>query len=338
MEFTHNHKKLFSTAAWLFGILTLFVAVLPSNKNANDSVPLPGYKPLTANEAAGKLVYINEGCVTCHSQQVRNVDMDKMWGKRPSMAADYAGSDRISFWVNNANLMGTQRTGPDLTNIGSRQPSKDWHLLHLFNPRAVEKNSIMAAYPWLFEIKEKADSNDVVVNVPADFLNRKNGVVVAREEALNLVAYLQSLKQVELPDGSVAPQFLYKQEKKKTETAGGGNDGGFDGAALYTTNCQSCHQANGEGLKGAFPPLKGSSIVLDDNPEIFLGIIMNGYDAREEYGVMPAVGTNNNLSPEEVTAIMNHERTSWGNGAKKLSVEEIKKLMDFIKAQPPVKK
>jgi cytochrome c oxidase cbb3-type subunit 2 len=190
----------------------------------------------------------------------------------------------------------------------------------------------------LFEIKEKADSNDVVVNVPADFLNGKNDVVIASEKALNLVAYLQSLKQVELPDGSVAPQFLYKQEKKKTETAGGGGDAGLDGEALYTTNCQSCHQANGEGLKGAFPPLKGSSIVLDDNPEIFLGIIMNGYDAREEYGVMPAVGINNNLSPEEVTAIMNHERESWGNGAKKLSVEEIKKLMDFIKAQPPVKK
>jgi cytochrome c oxidase cbb3-type subunit 2 len=65
---------------------------------------------------------------------------------------------------------------------------------------------------------------------------------------------------------------------------------------------------------------------------------MKGYDAREEYGVMPAVGTNNNLTPEEVTAIMNHERTSWGNSAKKLSVDEVKKFMVFIKAQPPASK
>ena len=300
-------------------------------------MPLPGYKPLTAEEQDGRMSYINNGCVACHSQQVRNVDMDKMWGKRPNIAADYAGSKRISFWINSATLMGTERTGPDLTNIGVRQPSKDWHLLHLFNPRAVEKNSIMAAYPWLFTIKDKADSGEVVVNVPVEYLDGKSGVVIAKKEALNLVAYLQSLKQVELPDGSAAP-FLYKQEKKKTDAASGGNDGGLDGAALYTTNCQGCHQANGEGLKGAFPPLKGSSIVLDDNPEIFLGIIMKGYDAREEYGVMPAVGTNNNLTPEEVTAIMNHERTSWGNGAKKLSVDEVKKLMDFIKAQPPASK
>jgi len=336
MEFTHNHKKLFKASTWLFITLTLFVAVIPSNKNANDSVPLPGAKPLTAEEQAGKLVYINNGCVACHSQQVRNIDMDKMWGKRPSMAADYAGSKRISFWVANANLMGTQRTGPDLTNVGIRQSSKDWHLLHLFNPRAVEKNSIMAAYPWLFEIKEKADAGDVVVNVPAEYLDGKQGKVVATKDALNLVAYLQSLKQVELPDGSPTPQFLYKQDKKTT-AAGGTAGAGLDGAALYTTNCQSCHQPNGEGLKGAFPPLKGSPIVLNDNPEIMVGIIMNGYNPREEYGVMPPVGTNNNLTPEEVAAIMNHEKSSWGNNARKVSVEEIRKLMDFIKISTPAK-
>jgi cytochrome c oxidase cbb3-type subunit 2 len=336
MEFTNNHKKLFKAATSLFIILSLFVAVLPSNKNANASVPLPGYKPLSSAEAAGKLVYINNGCVACHSQQVRDVDMDKMWGKRPSMAADYAGSERISFWINNANLMGTQRTGPDLTNVGTRQSSKDWHLLHLFNPRAVEKNSIMAAYPWLFEIKEKAAAGDVVVNVPAEYLDGKIGVVVAGKEALNLVAYLLSLKQVELPDGSPAPQFLYKEDKKKALVPG--NEGGLDGAALYVTNCQSCHQANGEGLKGAFPPIKGSPIVLNDNSETMVGVIMNGYNAREEYGVMPAVGTNNNLTPEELTAIMNFEKTSWGNNAKKVTVDQVQKLMNSVKIQSPEKK
>lgn len=337
MEFTHHHKKLFKAATWLFFILTLFVAIIPSNKNANDSVELPGSEPLTAEEQSGKLVYINNGCVACHSQQVRNVDMDKMWGKRPSMAADYAGSKRISFWVTNANLMGTQRTGPDLTNIGIRQSSKDWHLLHLFNPRAVEKNSIMPAYPWLFEIKEKPDSGDVVVNVPEAYLEGKKGKAIASKDALNLVAYLQSLKQVELPDGSTAPQFLYKKDKKTAAAIGGNSANAPDGAALYTINCQSCHQPNGEGLKGAFPPLKGSQIVLNDNPEIMVGIIMNGYNAREEYGVMPAIGTNNNLSAEDVAAIMNHEKSSWGNNARKVTVDEIKKIMDFLKLSTPAK-
>src|SRR5258708_34285746 len=104
------------------------------------------------------------------------------------MAADYAGSKRISFGITNANLRGTQRTGPDLTNIGTRQSSKDWHLLHLFNPRAVEKNSIMAAYPWLFAIKEKAATGDVALNVPGETLDGIAGMCVAGMDALNLVA------------------------------------------------------------------------------------------------------------------------------------------------------
>ena len=46
---------------------------------------------------------------------------------------------------------------------------------------------------------------------------------------------------------------------------------------------------------------------------------------------MPAVATNANLSAEEVTAIMNHEKTSWGNNGKQISQEEVKKLIEFVK-------
>jgi cytochrome c oxidase cbb3-type subunit 2 len=98
-------------------------------------------------------------------------------------------------------------------------------------------------------------------------------------------------------------------------------------------NCQACHQSNGEGLPGAFPPLKGSKIVLDDNPEMMVNIIMNGYSGRasEGFGPMPAIGTTNNLTAEEISAIMNHERTSWGNNSRKVTPDEIKKLMDAVK-------
>jgi cytochrome c oxidase cbb3-type subunit II len=337
MRFTDNHKMLFRSSTLLFCVLTLLVAVIPSLKNANDSVPLPGYKPLTKEEQAGKLLYIQNGCVSCHTQQVRDVDMDKMWGKRPGIAADYAGSKRISFWINSANLMGTERTGPDLVNVGNRQSSKDWNLLHLFNPRSVQESSIMPAFPWMFEIKDKADAGDVIVNVPAEFLDGQKGVVVARQDALNLVAYIQSLKQVELPDGAPVPQFLYKQEKKNAETTATSASPGLDAAALYATNCQSCHQANGEGLKGAFPPIKGSKIVLDDNPEIMVGIIMQGYNTSQGYGIMPPIGTTNGLKPEEVTAIMNYEKTSWGNNAKTVTVDQVKKILDVVKTKATAK-
>ena len=64
-------------------------------------------------------------------------------------------------------------------------------------------------------------------------------------------------------------------------------------------------------------------------------IIMNGYDAQPNYGVMAAVGTNANLTPEEVAAIMNHEKTNWGNNTKKVTPDEIKKIMEFVKLKTP---
>ena len=191
----------------------------------------------------------------------------------------------------------------------------------------------MPAYSWMFTIKKEPAKGDVVVNVPAEYLRGKEGKIVAGKDALYLVAYLQSLKQIKLPEDNPVPEFLYKREEKKQ--AGPSQTKELDGLTLYAANCQSCHQVNGEGLPGAFPPLKGSPVVLDDNPELMVNIIMNGYDARPNYGVMPPVGTNANLTVEEVTAIMNHEKTAWGNNAKTLNPEDVKKLVEFVKLKAP---
>ncbi|OKL40595.1 cytochrome-c oxidase [Pontibacter flavimaris] len=331
MDFFNNYKKLYLSALGLFVVLTILVAVMPAINNQNNNSPLPNEEPLSDAALAGKALYVANGCVACHTQQVRNLEMDNVWGKRPSIAADYASEHRTDLWRNTATLMGTERTGPDLTDVGNRQPSAEWNLLHLYQPRAVVAASVMPAYPWLFEEKTNLDEGDVEISVPDEFRKGVKGKIVATQDALNLVAYLQSLKQVELPGAMPVPEFLYKREQKPDAVAGGGEDMGLDGAALYAANCQSCHQASGEGLKGAFPPLKGSAIVTDDNPEVLIDIVMNGYDARPEFGSMPAIGTNMNLSAAEVAAIINHERSSWGNKARKVPVEEVQKIMDFLK-------
>ena len=333
MNVFNDHKKLYSIAGLLFLVLTYVTVIMTALKNQNNNAPLPGSEPLAGDALAGKSVYVAEGCVGCHSQQVRNIEMDKVFGSRPGMPADYAILKRMNVWQNTSTVMGTERTGPDLTNIAERQSSKDWHLMHLFNPRSVVAQSIMPSYEWLFEIKDSAAKNDMVVNVPAAFLNGRKGKVVAKKEALQLLAYLLTLKQIPLPDGTKPMEFLYKKEPKEVAAAGAGGEvkAGANGQALYTANCQSCHQANGEGLKGAFPPLKGSPIVNGDNLELYVDIIMNGYDARAEYGVMAAVGTNMNFTENDVAALINYERTSWGNAGKKVTPEEIKKIMDFVK-------
>ena len=334
MEFFNNHKKLFLAAISFFLALTLLMAIIPALYNQDNNAPLPGAEPLTGAALKGKEIYIANGCIGCHTQQVRNVDMDKVWGSRPSIASDYATDHRMDVWRNTATLMGSERTGPDLTNIGERQPSIDWQLLHLYQPRAVVKQSIMPAYQWLFQYKEKPGKNDKVVNVPDEYMRGRKGKIVAGPEALDLVAYLLSLKQIKLPTGLPPKEFLYKKEAKAaTGSAAASNE--LDGVALFTANCQACHQENGEGLKGAFPPLKGSSIVLSDSAELMVNIIMNGYTGLESqgYGPMPPVGTTNNLSAAEISAIMNHEKTSWGNNAKKVTPDEIQKLMDAVKKQ-----
>ena len=331
MNIFNSHLRLYITAGLLFASLTYLTVVMPAFQNQHNNQPFPGSKPLTGSAKAGKLIYIAEGCVGCHSQQVRNVEMDKVFGSRPGMAADYANIGRTSLWQNTATLMGTERTGPDLTNVGNRQPSLDWNLMHLFQPRSVVAQSIMPSYRWLFEIKENPTKTDVIVPIPVQFLYGEKGKVVATKKALELVAYVQSLKQISLPDGSKSPQFLYKRPEKIADSKDGISS--VDGKELYAKNCMSCHQINGEGLKGAFPPLKGSPVVVGENLELYVDIIMNGYNARAEYGQMPSVGKNANFTEFDVAAIMNYERNSWGNKAKEVKPDEIKKLMDFIKVK-----
>lgn len=330
MNFFNNHTKLFGTALLLFVFLTIIVAILPAMQNERKNRLLPGTEMLSAEAEGGKALYIANGCVACHTQQVRNVEMDKTWGNRPSIAADYAGSHRTDIWRNTATLMGTERTGPDLTTIGTRQPSSEWQLTHLYNPRILVAASVMPAYPWLFTVKDTAGKGETVVNVPAGYF-AKGKKLIATREALQLVAYLAALQQTPLPDGAPAPDFLYK---KAVKTDAASAAGGLDGEALYVANCQACHQPDGEGLPGAFPPLKGSKIVLNDDVELMVSIMMNGYEGRikEGYGPMPAVGVNNHLTPEEITAIMNHEKSSWGNQAKKADLEQVKKYISSLKA------
>ncbi|EWS55602.1 cbb3-type cytochrome c oxidase subunit II [Methylibium sp. T29] len=132
-------------------------------------------------------MYIANGCVYCHSQQPRAKafapDFSRGWG-RATVAGDYA--------YDQPHLLGTMRTGPDLMNIGVRQPSEQWQLGHLYQPRAYMPGSIMPSYPFLFETRERAEKGDVVVSLPPGQAPAGQ-VVVARPQAMDLVKYLQSL-------------------------------------------------------------------------------------------------------------------------------------------------
>ena len=100
------------------------------------------------------------------------------------------------------------------------------------------------------------------------------------------------------------------------------------GEQIYGNNCSSCHQKNGMGLPTVFPPLKDNPAVLSDDPQDHIAAIINGLSGKTIDGVdyaspMPAFGQS--LSDDEIAAVVNHERTQWGNSAKLINADVVKK-------------
>jgi len=187
---------LFVTAFAVLAFATLMLVIAPGVQ-IRQQEPSPGLVNYTQQQLAGRSQYVSLGCVYCHSQQPRSAgqslaDLSRGWGRAPS-AADFA--------YDRPHQLGTMRTGPDLLNVGARLPSRDWHLTHLYQPRAIFEWSIMPAYPFLFEHKKEAGPGDVVVRLPPAF-QPSGEVVVAKQEALDLAAYLQSLNRVYPEAGS----------------------------------------------------------------------------------------------------------------------------------------
>jgi ribosomal protein L7/L12 len=114
------------------------------------------------------------------------LDIDRGWGIRRTVAEDFLFDDPV--------MLGSQRIGPDLANIGVRQPDATWHLLHLYAPRIEVKGSPMPSYRFLFEKRriERGRSPDALA-LPPDLAPEPGYEVLPSPEANALVAYLISL-------------------------------------------------------------------------------------------------------------------------------------------------
>jgi cytochrome c oxidase cbb3-type subunit 2 len=180
----------------------------------------------------GREVYVREGCLYCHSQQVRFNDEtnaalkpDQVFG-RPSHEGDYVHDAPA--------LLGTERQGPDLRWEGDRQPSDAWHYRHLWNPQLTSAGSIMPSFSYLF----LAGSTDAKP-LPAP-------------DAEALVAYLLALKTNEaLP---AAPGAVAGGLTLDTPLPAGNAQ---SGQALFASQgCAACHSLKpGEEIVG--PSLSG---------------------------------------------------------------------------------
>ena len=98
------------------------------------------------------------------------------------------------------------------------------------------------------------------------------------------------------------------------------------GQSLYSTNCSSCHQANGEGQVGVYPPLKGSGVVTKNDATKHIRIVLNGLQGAKAGGVayassMPPFGSA--LNDSDIADIIDYERSSWGNHGQLVTAAQI---------------
>ncbi|MCA8950506.1 MAG: cytochrome-c oxidase, cbb3-type subunit I [Planctomycetes bacterium] len=99
-------------------------------------------EPYTALELTGRDLYVREGCYVCHSQMIRPFRSEFLRYGPPSRLEE-------SMW-DHPFQWGSKRTGPDLARVGLKYGAS-WHWDHMFDPRAVSQESIMPAYPWLYD-------------------------------------------------------------------------------------------------------------------------------------------------------------------------------------------
>ena len=214
-----SHQTLEKNIGWMIiaSILVVsfagLVQIVPLFFQHSTTQPSAGVEPYSPLRLMGRDVYIREGCVGCHSQQVRVLAAEvQRYG--PYSVASESVFDHPFLW-------GSKRTGPDLARVGERY-SDDWHRIHLRDPRKVVPESNMPAYPWL----EKTVITGENVSDRMRAL-RKLGVPYSDEEIAAapkaiegkteedaLVAYLQGLG-VGVRKAKQAEQAKLAEEAKK---------------------------------------------------------------------------------------------------------------------------
>lgn len=193
-----SHQTLEKNIGWMIVmslVAVLFaglVQIVPLFFQHSTTEPAPGVEPLDPLRQMGRDIYIREGCVGCHSQQIRTLRAEvQRYG--PYSVAGESVYDHPFLW-------GSKRTGPDLARIGQRY-SDDWHRIHLRNPRNVVPESNMPGYPWL--AKNALRTDDIgdrmralrIVGVPYtdEQIKAAPDALKDKTEEDALVAFLQGL-------------------------------------------------------------------------------------------------------------------------------------------------
>ena len=109
-----------------------------------------------------------------------------------------------------------------------------------------------------------------------------------------------------------------------------------DGAVVFAAACVACHQGNGAGLPGVFPPLAGSEWVVGKETTI-AAIVLQGIagpitvKGSNYAGAMPAF--KDQLSDDQLAAALTHVRSQWGNAGSPISAATVATVREQLKAR-----
>jgi cytochrome c oxidase cbb3-type subunit 2 len=151
----HPREQMLITplVAGLGGLLAFFTVVfivvwLPIH--TFDPPASEDWAPLSDTAVKGRNLFAENGCYVCHSGYVRPQDVrESLYFLYPkvSQPGDFFGSDQ------SPNLLGTERTGPDLSQESGWHPD-DWQRAHFYNARFVDPKSLMPSMKSLFSDKQ----------------------------------------------------------------------------------------------------------------------------------------------------------------------------------------
>lgn len=108
----------------------------------------------------GEHIYSIEGCWYCHTDQTRTLIQDVVLNGSDSYPAPPSSANEYIYQY--VTFPGTKRNGPDISRVGVKRPSRDWHKGHFWSPKTASAGSIMPSFQHFFDHDPRGTSKNTV--------------------------------------------------------------------------------------------------------------------------------------------------------------------------------
>jgi cytochrome c oxidase cbb3-type subunit II len=274
--------------AGLGGLLAFFTVVfivvwLPIH--TFDPPPSKDWAPLSSSAVKGRNLFAQNGCYVCHSGYSRPQDVrEGLYFLYPKVSepGDFYGSDQ------SPNLLGTERTGPDLSQESGWHPD-DWQRMHFYDPRFADPLSLMPSMKSLFSdtqvehlityVQTRSGKSGLlrhagqlyakhVVLVVQAFPEPYTGFQGAHKPIVSEIKPPKDAPPSKVPKGQLEEAPNLAQIDRSYWLAGNPlpvtEANLLRGKEIYLQRCVGCHAPQGDGKGPAAPFLSPPPLPFDD--------------------------------------------------------------------------